>query len=392
MLGAACSKRHEEPAALSNGGAASVSIDAASPFPEPPNTTSPSIAVSNLSADIDFQTKHLDDPVLSGPLVTSLLMRAQFLGIIKDLETAQTLVDKGVIEHPKDPNAHLAKAGVAASFHEFGLASSEVERAAVLGSAFEVNRMKLPIALAMGKCEMAVGFGDKADDALPLDMATHAAIEQRRGNAAESERLFALARSRYRDVSPFAIGWMDFERARALDRQGDKTSASHYYQEAVSILPVYAHAVIHLTGSVPPARALELLAALDPGCDDPDALAAKADALRRAGRTDEAKLANDVARARFEELLRKHPLAFADHGAAYFMGMGKDLPRALTLAKQAAKNAPAEESLDMWLTAALALKLPIEACDAVKQAATIDCALGPDVKARFDAAKANCTK
>jgi len=85
-------------------------------------------------------------------------------------------------------------------------------------------------------------------------------------------------------------------------------------------------------------------------------------------------------------------LAFADHGAAYFMGMGKDLPRALTLAKQAAKNAPAEESLDMWLTAALALKLPIEACDAVKQAATIDCALGPDVKARFDAAKANCTK
>jgi len=371
VLGAACSKRHEEPAALSNGGAASVSIDAASPFPEPPNTTSPSIAVSNLSADIDFQTKHLDDPVLSGPLVTSLLMRAQFLGIIKDLETAQTLVDKGVIEHPKDPNAHLAKAGVAASFHEFGLASSEVERAAVLGSAFEVNRMKLPIALAMGKCEMAVGFGDKADDALPLDMATHAAIEQRRGNA---------------------IGWMDFERARALDRQGDKTSASHYYQEAVSILPVYAHAVIHLTGSVPPARALELLAALDPGCDDPDALAAKADALRRAGRTDEAKLANDVARARFEELLRKHPLAFADHGAAYFMGMGKDLPRALTLAKQAAKNAPAEESLDMWLTAALALKLPIEACDAVKQAATIDCALGPDVKARFDAAKANCTK
>lgn len=335
----------------------------------------------------------MSDPVRGGPLVESLLTRAQFFGSVQDLETAQAIVDKAVAERPKDPKAHLAKASVAESFHDFALASTEIERAAVFGaSGDEVNRSKLPIALAMGKCDKALTFGDSSNDALSLDMATHAAIEQRRGNAQESERLFALARSRYRDVSPFAIAWMDFERARALDRQGDKTSATHYYQEAVTVLPVYAHAVTHLTSSVSPARALELLAALDPSCDDPDALAAKADALRRAGREDEAKAADATARNRFEELLAKHPLAFADHGAAYFMGMGKDLPRALVLAKQAAMNAPAEESLDMWLTAATALKQSDEVCAAVKQAGTLECVLGPTVKSRFDAAKANCAK
>jgi len=391
VLAAACGKKHEE--AASDGGAASVSIDAASPFPEPLKTTSASIAISNLNSDIDFQTKHVDDPVLGGPLVDSLLTRAQFFGTLKDLDTAQTLVDKAVAQRPNDPKAHLALAGVAGSFHDFALALKEIDRATHLGATVgEINRAKLPVVLAMGKCDKAITFGDTADDALPLDMATHAAIEQRRGNPKESERLFSLARDRYRDVSPFAVAWMDFERARALSRQGDWTAAEHYYQEAVSVLPVYSHAVTHLTSSVTPARALELLAALDPACDDPDALAAKADALRRAGKVDESKAANDVARARFEELLQKHPLAFADHGAAYFMGMGKDLPRALALAKQASKNAPSEESLDMWLTIATAQKLPDEVCEAVKQASTLECVLGPATKARFDTAKANCAK
>ncbi len=393
LVAASCGKKHEEAAATTSatGSAASISIDAALPSLVTPRTTSAVIALSNLNDDITQGNRHLGDVTFSNKLQDSLMMRAQFVGSLADLDAADAIASKGMADRPSDPKAHLAKASVFGAFHQFALALKEIDRASALGATVdEVGRARQPVVLALGKCEQAVKLGDPADDALPLDLATHGAIEQRRGHDHESDRLFSMARDRYRDVSPFAMAWMDFERGRALQRQGDKARARQFYAEATTMLPVYAHAAIHLAAMETPTRALDILSALDPLCDDPDALAAKADALRRAGREDEAKTTTEKARGRFEELLTKHPEAFADHGAAFFMGIGKDLPRALSLAKKAADNAPSEEALDLWLTAATALESHDEICASLKRAATIECVLSPPVKARFDAAKATC--
>lgn len=362
------------------------------PHLEAPHTTSASIALSNLSGTIAYKTKHLSDPAVSAGLVDALMSRAQFIGSVADLDEADALVTRALLASPADPRAHLAKASVLGALHQFANALFEIERGSALGaSANEVARARLPVALALGRCDEALKSVDAADDALPLDMAVHAAVDQRSGRAGESERLFERARTRYRDVSPFAFAWMDFERGRALERQGDSARAGQYYAEASQLLPTYAHAVVHLAAMASPARALELLAGLDAACDDPDALAARADALRRSGRPAEAAEALAAAKSRFEVLLAKHPEAFADHGAAFFLGIGNDLPRALSLAKMAAANAPSEEALDLWLTIASALGRHEEACAAVARSTANKCALGPAVAARFEVARRSCT-
>lgn len=364
-------------------------VDAAASVLKAPHTTAQEIALGNLDAEIhDAQTRPNDPHVAK--LVDNLLTRGQFLGRVSDLEAADEASQKAVEKSPNDPKAHLQRAAALGALHAFDLASKEIDRAeAAKAAARDVAQARVPVLLALGKCEAAFKLLAAEADSLPLDLALRGSVEQRRGHGAEFERLFSLARERYRDASPFAVAWMDFERARGLERQGDPTHAHDYYAEAVTVLPAYAHAAVHLAATETPDRALAILAAVEPTTDDPDVLAAKADALRRKSSPD-AEAASAKAKARFEELLAKHPAAFADHGAGYFLGAGKDLARALSLAKQAATSSPNDESLDHWLSAAQALKSKDEVCAAVKRAESMECVLGATLRARVDEAKSGC--
>ena len=193
-----------------------------------------------------------------------------------------------------------------------------------------------------------------------------AGVEARRENAVESERLFELARVEYHDVSPFAVAWMDFERSRALELAGDRTRARPYLEEAAAVLPGYAHAAVHLASIEPPGLALTRLEALARTSDDPDVLAGEADALRRADRPDEAAAMTGLARARFEEVLLRIPLAYADHAASFYLGSGHDVARALELARANMHNRPTEEAVELWLTAAQAAASHDDVCAAAK--------------------------
>ena len=57
-------------------------------------------------------------------------------------------------------------------------------------------------------------------------------------------------------------------------------------------------------------------------------------ALRRAGRTEEAQAWRDHAEACYDELLARHPEAFADHAAEFWITIGGDPSRALLLARE----------------------------------------------------------
>lgn len=71
-------------------------------------------------------------------------------------------------------------------------------------------------------------------------------------------------------------------------------------------IPVYAHAAVHLAGSDPAEKAIARLEPLTKTSDDPDVLAALADAHQRAKHDVEAKKYGEQARARYDELVKRH--------------------------------------------------------------------------------------
>ena len=67
--------------------------------------------------------------------------------------------------------------------------------------------------------------------------------------------------------------------------------------------------------------------------DDPDYAAQLARMLAETGLRDEADKWRKHAQERYEQLVARHPAAFADHAAEFWLSVGDDPPRALSLAE-----------------------------------------------------------
>jgi tetratricopeptide (TPR) repeat protein len=378
-------------AACKHGGAAG--RDAGATFrPSPrPKTQSPAISISNLDGEIDDARRRAGEGQVffRDRLPEKLVERASYLGTTKDYDEADRVSAKSVELDPNDVAALMTRAHVLSALHEFGAALGVLDRAAAHGApADDARRARASVFLATGRCVEAAALWPALP--YPTDMAARGAIEQRLGHPELAETLFERGRVEFRDVSPMRLAWMDFERARAFEREGDREKARAYLEDALAAFPEYAHAAVHAAALEPPARALALLAVVEKRAEDPDVLAAHADALRRAGRDAEARaMTTDRARAGFEELLRTHQAAFADHAARFFLGEGGDVARALALAKTAAANAPSEETLELWLLAARAARSTAEACAAVAAAGKTTCPLRGS-RPEFDLARRAC--
>jgi tetratricopeptide (TPR) repeat protein len=373
-------------------GGGGVSTDAGASFhpSPPPRTESSAISITNLDGDIALAEKRSaeGDAVGRKTLPAKLLTRAGALGTLDDFDRADDLSAKNVVLEPNDGPTLLARAHVLSALHRFDEALAELDAAgAHKGDPEDIDLVRAEIFLATGRCAEAA----KQWPARPyaIDMAARGAMEQRLGHPELAESLFERARTEYRDVSPIKFAWMDFERARAFEREGDTMRARVYLEDALDAFPEYAHAATHAALVESPDRALAILAPVERRSNDPDVIAAHADALRRARRDADAAPFVARARARFEEILAKHPEAFADHAARFFLGEGGDVKRALDLAKSAAAKAPTEETLELWLTAARASSSDAEACAAVAAADKTTCPLRGS-RAQFDAARAKC--
>lgn len=357
-----------------------------------PPTTAPRIALGNLDGEIADREGRAarGDRVSQQELVPRYLTRARFEGRVADLIAADEMSSRLVAAHPTDGSILLIRAKALSSIHAFAEASTELDAAArEHAAAGELNGERGAILLATGREDEAASLLAIPDGAPVAELAMRAGVEARVGHASEAERLFELARQRYHDVSPFAVAWMDFEHARALELEGDRRRARPYLEEATKVLPSYAHAVVHLAALVPPDAALAMLAPLTATSDDPDVLAGQADALRRAGRTDEAKAMTARAAARYSEVLARLPLAYADHAASFFLGMGSDPGRALALATQNADNRPTDEALELWLTAAQAARDGAATCAAARRLLARPHASAP-LRARATGASRGC--
>jgi tetratricopeptide (TPR) repeat protein len=118
----------------------------------------------------------------------------------------------------------------------------------------------------------------------------------------------------------------------------DLRRARAWCEAAVRVVPVYVPAQGHLAeieaalGET--AAAVARLRPLARAPDDPDYATQLARILGDAGRTEEAQVWRDYAEARYDELLARHPEAFADHAAEFWFTVGGDPGRALRLARQ----------------------------------------------------------
>ena len=308
-------------------------------------TTDGTIALVNLDAQIESLERQAARGRLlsrwSADLVDRLTLRGQILGCIADCERAAALAEQLACQASTDGLAFLARARMRAWLHRFEEALADLDIAERLGLAgAEVAAERAAIFQAVGRYDEAMALR-RAALARRADFETLgalAALHSERGEIDAAERLFGESRERFRGVSPFGLAQLDFQRGHMWQEQGDLGHAREWLTSAWFRLPAYAQAEGHLAEveAVLGERevAIARLTRLAGASDDPDYASQLSRVLGQAGRLDEAGIWRARAEVRYDELVARHPAAFADHSAEFWLTVGGDAHRALGLAKQ----------------------------------------------------------
>ncbi len=347
-----------------------------------PRTTDGAIAIGNLEAQIEGE-EHLAS---YGPLTVAqragiadlIAMRGQFLGRIRDYERAEEIAESLVRDAPDDGRAYLARAGARATFHRFPEALADLLNAERLGAgAAAVESARAGVLQGAGSYDEALEIRRRVAGIRPdiSSLGAEATLRGDRGEIGEAERLFSEALRLFRDVSPFPVAWLAVQRGLMWEREGDLDRARDLFQAACARLPAYAAAQGHLAEAEAalgrPERAADLLRPLASSSDDPDYAAQLARILVASGQDAEARHWREAAAARFDELLARHPTAFADHAAEFYMSAGGDPGRALALARINVLARPTPRARELVLQAALAAGDRAAACAAAGPARAI---------------------
>jgi tetratricopeptide (TPR) repeat protein len=310
-------------------------------------TTSGGIAVANLQAQIDglAMSAHRTRSGRAGPaameqalLVDLLLLRGRMLGRIADYARAAELAEALVRDAPDDGTAWLARARDRATFHRFPEALADLDAAGRRGAdRAVVDAERAAILQAVGCYDDALVLRRTAAERRPdfTTLGALAVLQAERGAVTEAENLFTEARRRYRGVSPFPVAELDFRRGLMWLGERDLPAARAWFAAAVRRVPAHAPALGHLA-EVHAAlgahdAAIDRLRPLAGSSDDPEYAATLAGVLSDAGQPLEAERWRVSAAARYDELVLRHPAAFADHAAEFWLTVGGDRPRGLRL-------------------------------------------------------------
>jgi hypothetical protein len=245
--------------------------------------------------------------------------------------------------------AALVEAEVASAAHRFADARGHLERAVLLGGPREaIERQTLAIDQACGveleavvAARRRIATSGRLEDLVPLG-AVLADVER----FPEADAVYRQAFRSYNDISPFPQAWVCFQLGMLwgeLVSAPAPALAALWYRRALAYVPGYVKARVHLaeiyTSQDRTGDAEELLLpAL--ASRDPEVHWRLADVLIAQDRFQDAESYLETARAGFEELLGRHLLAYADHGAEFYAGSGNDRRRALELARTNFVNRP----------------------------------------------------
>jgi tetratricopeptide (TPR) repeat protein len=338
----ACGKADPRPEPAPGASAARAADAADSPPPLTSHrTTSGDIALGNLNGQI-----HTLESMSAGgdpggarrrTLVDLLLLRADMAGRIADLERAAEIAEALPGELPDSADAYLTRAGARAQLHRFDDAWADLDAAEQRGAPASRTRGKrASILQARGKLEEALALQEQAC-AARRDIGTlgaKAALLGELGRRAEALAAFREALASFEDTSPFPVAWLFFQEGLFWEREAREDMARAYYEAALARAPSHAHAAAHLARLSAPARAEAVLSPLLSKADDPELESVMAEKLRERGDTASAGAHAKNAADRYDELVARHPEAFADHAAQFWLDVGKDPRKALDLARR----------------------------------------------------------
>jgi tetratricopeptide (TPR) repeat protein len=295
--------------------------------------TAGAIAMINLQAQIDG----LEQLVAGGraaisvqvELIELITLRGQVLGRIGDYEWADERAEQLTRDAPADGMAIVARARARARFHRFADALADLDAAQRLGAdPALVDAERAGVFQAIGRYEAALTIYNEAAKrrADVTVLGALATLHAERGEIVAAEQLFDESRSRYRGVSPFPLALLDFQRGLMWLAQGDLHRALTWFVAAVRRVPAYAPAQGHLAeveaALGEPEAAIARLLPLTASSGDPDYTASLARILGDAGRAEEAAEWRNKTAARYDELMARHPEAFADHAAEFWLDAG----------------------------------------------------------------------
>jgi len=328
------------------------------------NTTSSAIAIANL----DQQIRQAGNEIGVAEL---LLVRSRFLGDYEALDRASALGE----ERYATGRDLLLRARTRSAVHRFADALADVEAAERTGAKpDEISALRASILVAIGRPTEVIpqleanllrhpGFASRSALAV-----AYTAV----GRLDDADRLYAEALSSLDTTLPFPYAWIYFARGLMWSEQGgDQARAELLYAQALKYVPEFVTANIHLA-EIEALRgdtesAIRRLEEVVQSSHEPEALALLGVLHLRTGDSERGSYEIAEARTSYELLLSRDPLAFADHGAEFYLGSGADPERAWVLAQQNLANRQTPRAAVLAIKAAEASGRYSDACALLKQ-------------------------
>ena len=293
--------------------------------------TSGAIAIANLSASIEgLELLRLEAASFKYLVELSklLFVRGDVLGRISDHDRGEAIAKEAMALSPDAGTAHSISARLAGRFHRFEEADAALDQALAAGCPrHEIDLERAALLQAMGRYEDALALRERLAKADPgihtLGALASLLAEMDQWRAAEYA--FAAGLGADHGVSPLPCGQLLFEWGLSAMRRGDLDRAEEIFVELHKILPAHAPGRGHMA-EVALARgrldiAMALVMPLLETSDDPEYRAIYAEILAACRDSRAASEAGHAAAA-YEQLLTRRPEAYADHAAAFFMGVG----------------------------------------------------------------------
>ncbi|KFE68947.1 tetratricopeptide repeat protein [Hyalangium minutum] len=346
-------------------------------LPPEPRTTDGALALHNFETQLAQAERRLAEQPTAPDRLRAMMelrmVRAQFLGVLADYDQSLELADRLVQAAPEDAQSYLKRANVRGRLHHFDEALADLAEAEHRGvKGLAIDEPRAAILQATGHASEAQKFHRAAAEARPSleTLAGLAGAMTEEGHFEEAAKLYAQARATYRDVSPFPVAWLEFQEGLLWESAGNLERAGQSWAAAHARLPVYAAAATHLaeveTAAGRTDKAIALLRPVVERSDDPESAAQLAGLLRQTGKESEAQQFLARATAGFEHWTARHPLAFADHAARFYLGLGAAPQKALALAETNLASRRTAGALELYWDAVKAANAQAQGCKAVK--------------------------
>jgi tetratricopeptide (TPR) repeat protein len=303
--------------------------------------TSRRIAIANLSALIEsLELRRVEHATFENLIALSkiLFLRGDLLGRIVDHDRAELIAMEAIALSPDIASALYIRARLAERFHRFEEANALVDQALAAGyPTQDIDTEKAALLQATGQYSEALVLRERLAKDNPgihaIGALASLLAEMDQWGAAETCYLAALDADN--GVSPFPCSQLLFEWGLNAMRHGDLERAEAIFVQLEAILPTHVAGRGH-RAEIALARgqlefAAKLIAPPLETSDDPEYRAIYAEILAACG---DGEAANEAARAAaaYEQLLARRPEAYADHAAAFFMGVGNRPQLAVDLA------------------------------------------------------------